>query len=136
MNLLLDTHIWVWALTEPERLAPRVRAAFSSAGTRLWLSPVSVWEAMILIERGRVRVEGHAGEWIEEALQRQPIEEATLTRAVAIDSRRLATTHRDPVDRFLAATARVFGLTLVTADRELSRMKGLDVLVNREVKQR
>lgn len=136
MNLLLDTHIWLWALTEPERLVPRVKAALSAAGTRVWLSPVSVWEVMFLIERGRLRVEGTAEEWVRHALKQRPVEEATLTTAVAIDSGVLKTAHRDPADRFLAATARVFGLTLVTADPELSRVKGLDVLLNREVKQR
>ena len=43
MKLLLDTHIWLWALLEPERLSPAVRAALQAEGNELWLSPVSVW---------------------------------------------------------------------------------------------
>jgi PIN domain nuclease of toxin-antitoxin system len=52
VNLLLDTHIWLWSLLSPERLTPTVRAALTSGDRRLWLSPRSVWEACLLIERG------------------------------------------------------------------------------------
>ena len=56
MKLLLDTHIWLWALLEPELLAAPVRAALQAPENELWLSPVSVWEATMLAERGRVIV--------------------------------------------------------------------------------
>ena len=130
MNLLLDTHIWLWSLLEPERLTSKVAAALTAEGTRLWLSPLSVWEALILIERKRIQVDLPADRWVREALERAPIEEAAVTREVALASRALATRHRDPVDRFLAATAKVFDLTLVTADQELHRLTGVRTLRN------
>lgn len=130
VNLLLDTHIWLWALLEPERLAPRVHAAMSAEGTRRWLSPLSVWEALLLIERGRVAVDRPGPEWVREALERAPVEDAPLTMEVALASRLLATTHQDPVDRFLAATAQVFDLTLVTSDERLLNLKGISLLSN------
>lgn len=130
MNFLLDTHIWLWSLLEPERLSRRVVGALSARGVRRWLSPLSVWEALLLIERGRLNVDRPAEEWIREALERAPIEEAAVTRDVAFVSRSLTTRHQDPVDRFLAATARVFDLTLVTSDRQLFRLPGVRVLKN------
>jgi PIN domain nuclease of toxin-antitoxin system len=130
MNFLLDTHIWLWSLLEPERLSRRVVAALSARGVRRWLSPLSVWEALLLIERGRLSVDRPADAWIREALERAPIEEAAVTREVAFASRALATRHQDPVDRFLAATAKVFDLTLVTSDRQLFRLSGVHVLKN------
>jgi len=45
VKLLLDTHIWLWALLEPEKLARRVRDALGLGENELWLSPISVWEA-------------------------------------------------------------------------------------------
>ena len=57
MKLLLDTHIWIWSLLEPELLVPGVRAELRSPENELWLSPISIWEAMILLERGRIVVE-------------------------------------------------------------------------------
>jgi PIN domain nuclease of toxin-antitoxin system len=131
VNLLLDTHIWLWSLLEPERLTPKVAAALTADDARLWLSPLSVWEASLLIERTRVQVDAPAERWLREALERAPIEEAPITREVAFASRALKTRHRDPVDRFLAATAQVFDLTLVTADVQLLRIKGVPVLANR-----
>jgi len=131
VNYLLDTHIWLWSLLEPRRLSTSVEGALTAPGARRWLSPLSVWEALLLIERRRLAVDAPAEEWIREALERAPVEEATVTREVAFASRTIATRHRDPIDRFLAATARVFDLTLVTSDRELFRLPGIRVLKNR-----
>lgn len=56
--------------------------------------------------------------------------EAPVTTEVAFAARALTTSHRDPVDRLLAATAQVFELTFVTSHAQLRRIKGLDVLLN------
>jgi len=131
MRLLLDTHIWLWALLEPERLTTEVRAALESPENELWLSPISVWEALLLAERGRLSVPAPAGDWIREMVSTMPRREAPLTHEVAILSRELKLAHQDPADRFLAATARVFDLTLVTADDRLLGSTGFSVLANR-----
>ena len=131
MKLLLDTHIWLWALLEPDRLSASVRAALSSSENELWLSPISVWEATLLAERGRVRVASDAQTWVRQLLDAMPWREATVTNDVAIMSRQLTLSHQDPADRFLAATARVMGLTLVTADERLLGSTEYDVMANR-----
>ncbi len=132
MNLLLDTHIWLWSHSEPERLVKRVSAALSDEGNQLWLSPVSIWEFLLLAERGRVHVQnGLASAWAEAALSRAPMHDAPLSREVALRSRSVKVDHEDPADRFLAATAEVYELTLVTADERLLRGKGFRTLANR-----
>ncbi len=131
MKLLLDTHIWLWALLDPERLSANVRDALQSGENELWLSPVSVWEATLLAERGRVRVTSDAQTWVRQLLDAMPRREAPLTHDVAIMSRQLTLPHQDPADRFLAATARVMGLTLVTADERLLTTTEYDVMANR-----
>ncbi len=136
MNLLLDTHIWLWSMLEPERLSAPVAAALAAEKSRRWLSPLSVWETMLLIERKRLKIDVDAHDWVRQALAAAPVEEAPVTTEVAIASRALATTHRDPVDRFLAATAQVFELTLVTADRELFGLSGVRVLRNTGTRRR
>jgi PIN domain nuclease of toxin-antitoxin system len=130
VNLLLDTHIWLWSLLEPERLARPVATALADPATRRWLSPLSVWEALLLIERGRLVVDMPPEAWLREALSLSPMEEAPVTTEVAFASRALATRHRDPVDRFLVATAQVFDLTLVTADSEIHRVGGVRLMKN------
>lgn len=131
MNLLLDTHIWLWSLLDPERLGPRAARALASAANTLWLSPISAWEAVLLAERGRVAVDDDGAlAWVERALRAVPLREAPLTFDVALESRRVMLPHPDPADRFLAASARVHGLTLVTADERLLRAKVCPTLPN------
>ena len=133
MNLLLDTHIWLWSHAEPERLTKRVSAALADDRNQLWLSPISIWEFRLLAERGRVRVrEGSTPpDWVEAALSRVPMHDEPLSREVAIRSRSVRLEHEDPADRFLAATADVYELTLVTADDRMLRGKGFRTLANR-----
>lgn len=130
MKLLLDTHIWIWALLEPDRLSSPVRAALQSPDNELWLSPISVWEALLLVERGRVKVVGPPVEWVQQMVQQLPRREAPITHDIAVASRQLTLSHQDPADRLLAATARVLGLTLVTADERLLGSTEFDVLAN------
>ena len=131
MKLLLDTHVWIWSVAVPSRLSRRVTSALTSSRNELWLSPVSVWEALALVEKGSLRVRGSAGEWVESALAAPgALRDAPLTREVALQSRRLPMQHQDPADRFIAATALVYGLTLVTADERLLAVPGLATLAN------
>ena len=69
--------------------------------------------------------------WIQDNLSRLSIREAPLTFEVALAISSLNLAHHDPADGFIAATAKVFGLTLVTADEQLSRLPDISVLPNR-----
>lgn len=131
MKLLLDTHIWLWSLLDPERLTPKVRDALKSPDNELWLSPISVWEALMLVDRGRLSVTGDATQWVEDMVRALPRREAPLTYQVAVESRRVPLPHQDPADRFLAATAVVYELTLVTADERLLQSPSITILANR-----
>ena len=130
MKLLLDTHIWLWSVLEPGRLGKRVTRELTSGDNELWLSPISVWEATLLAERGRIAVRDDRTEWIERLLRAAPVREAALTFDVAVQSRTIKLPHPDPADRFLAASAKVHGLTLVTADERLLRAKVCQTLAN------
>lgn len=130
MKLLLDTHIWVFSHLAPDRLSSRVRRALASPQTERWLSPISVWELSLLVERGRLRLRTDTDLWVEQALAVAPMRDAALTRAVALESRRVHLSHEDPADRFLAATAAVYDLTLVTSDERLIAGRGYRHLAN------
>ena len=131
MGLLLDTHIWLWGLLEPERLSGSVKRALASREDDLRLSPVSVWEALLLAERGRVTLEPDPPRWLRSAMSIVPIPEAPMTVDVALASRTVDVEHRNPADRFIVATAKVYGLKLVTADARLLRCRDIEVLPNR-----
>jgi len=131
VKLLLDTHIWVWSLLEPARLTRRVARALEDEENELWLSPISVWELLVLVEKGRLTLDLPVEQWIERAMKAGALKEAPITQEVALETRKVALPHRDPADRFIAATARVFDLTLVTADRNLLALRGLSTLPDR-----
>jgi PIN domain nuclease of toxin-antitoxin system len=131
VRLLLDTHIWLWSLLEPSRLSSRVSRALRAEVSQLWLSPLSIWEFILLVQKGRVVVDMPTDEWISMALGTLPVREAPLTLEAVLEGSRISLPHADPVDRFLAGTARAYQLTLVTADARLIRVKGLHVLANR-----
>lgn len=128
MKLLLDTHIWIWSLHEPERLGQRVARALRNPDNELWLSPVSLWEFLLMVEKGRLIVQGDVDRWIDAAFERAPLNEAPLTYEIVRASRTVSVPHEDPADRFLAATAKVLALTLVTADERLLACKDFRVL--------
>ena len=131
MKLLLDTHIWIWSHIEPERLAPAVATALEAPDNELWLSSISVWEFLLLVERGRVVLKTTPREWLESAWSRAPFHEAPINREVALRSRTVKVPHQDPADRFIAATAELHELTLVTDDEHLLRGRGYAKLANR-----
>ena len=103
-------------------------AELSNTANELWISPVSVWEALTLMQKGRVRVENPFG-WAKRYTEQ--LREAPLTSEIVMAGLALSLPHADPADRFLAATAKVLGLTLVTADRNLLDFSEIATLPNR-----
>ena len=130
MRLLLDTHIWIWSLLDPAKLSRRLSGELESPENELWLSPISAWELLVLIEKGRVEVDKDGVSWVTEVSRASALREAALTHEVAVESRLVDLPHQDPADRFLAATARVYDLTLVTADARLLGCQRIRTLAN------
>lgn len=129
MRLLLDTHIWLWSLNEPQRLGRRVLLELKNPTNELWLSPISTWEALTLSAKGRIQLPQDLALWVAQATA--PLREAPLTHEIALASRQLSPLHNDPADRFLVATAQVLHLTLVTADANLLGLGDISTLANR-----
>jgi PIN domain nuclease of toxin-antitoxin system len=131
MKLLLDTHIWIWSVLEPTRLAKRIARAIDNAENQLWLSPISVWELLMLTQKGRVQLNEDAVSWARRTIEVLQLHEAPLTFEVALETSTLSLAHSDPSDRLIAASAKVFDLTLVTADEKLIAAPGIKTLPNR-----
>ncbi|MFI5239172.1 MAG: type II toxin-antitoxin system VapC family toxin [Gemmatimonadales bacterium] len=130
MQLLLDTHIWIWSVSAPENLSPKVRKALESPENVLWLSPISVWEATLLFQRGRLLSDSNPDDAVREMLRVVPQRIAAFTYEVAIASCTLDRAHRDPADRFLAARPKIHELTLVTAETRLLASREYATLEN------
>jgi PIN domain nuclease of toxin-antitoxin system len=128
LKLLLDTHIWLWSLLDTARLGRRVRQELRNPANELWLSPISTWEALTLNAKGKIRLHGKLEEWVADSTAL--LKEAPLTHEIAVAAQKLPL-HQDPADRFLAATAQVLKLTLVTADKRLLGLGEIATLANR-----
>jgi len=131
MNLLLDTHILLWGLLDPSKLTDVVAKELERPANELWISPISTWEIMILAEKRKVILDSYPEAWLRKVFKTIPFKEAPINHEVAIRSRTLRLPHQDPADRFLAATAVVYDLTLVTADERLIESDEYAVLPNR-----
>ena len=128
MRLLLDTHIWLWSLSDPRRLGRRVLVQLKDQTNELWLSPISTYEVLTLHYKRRFEIDGNLQEWLARAIA--GTREAPFTHEIAFRARQMAM-HQDPADRILAATAEVLDLTLVTADERMLGLGTIRTMANR-----
>lgn len=123
--LLLDTHVWIWAL---ENIAAKLsRAAVdeieqAAEDGRIAISPISVWEVGMLEVRQRITLSRTIHEWVTDALSVPGTRYVDVSPTIALESTRLpGKLHGDPADRILIATARELSATLVTCDARIVR---------------
>jgi PIN domain nuclease of toxin-antitoxin system len=132
-KLLLDTHILLWSLLEPKRLSDKVTLELENPSNEVWISPITTWEIIILAEKGRVDLNDEPIAWMQNVLNSVPFKQAAVNHEVAMQSRLIKLPHQDPADRFIAASAAVYDLILVTADKYLIKAaKSYAVLPNHQ----
>jgi PIN domain nuclease of toxin-antitoxin system len=117
LRLLLDTHVVVWALSTPERLSERSRKAIEAAENEVFVSVVSPWELAIKGPRQGL----HPPADLDLQLSRRRFELLPVQLRHTEPIKSMPPHHRDPFDRMLVAQAIIDGLTIVTADRKLTK---------------
>jgi PIN domain nuclease of toxin-antitoxin system len=130
VKLLLDTHIWIWSEIEPRKLGRATKRHLETPGNELYLSPISIWEASYIEQRGQWRAKRGFSEWLAAVIADRTYLEAPLTFEVGREAAGIRLPQSEPGDVFLAATARVYDLTLVTADPQLLACSWLKTLPN------
>ena len=128
MRLLLDTHIILWSSAKPDNLTQGIKDELENDSNELWFSPISIWEIILLAEKRRIAIGSDIVKAVRDILHTIPMKEAAINSEVAIQSRNINLPHQDPADRFLAATAAVYELTLVTADARIIDANAVPVL--------
>lgn len=115
MHLLLDTHLLLWAASEPERLSPQAVAWIESSENQLWFSAASIWEVAIKAGLGRTdfRVDPHL---LRRGLKENGYDELTISAQHAASVSHLPDIHKDPFDRMLVAQSEHEGFMLLTVD--------------------
>lgn len=127
-QLILDTHVALWALTEPDRLSTRARGALTDPSFELLCSVVTPWELSMKHRRGRLDGAGPLLAAFPEHLGRLGAFDLPISTRHALLAGRLEWGHRDPFDRMLAAQSILEGVPLVTSDRVFSTLPGVNVL--------
>ena len=120
MRCLLDTHVWLWMLTAPERIGDGATDAIASSGNQLLLSAASSWEIAIKYQLGRLPLPEPPESYVPSRMRLTGVESLPVTHSHALRVASLPPHHRDPFDRLLIAQAQLEGLTFVTADPALA----------------
>jgi PIN domain nuclease of toxin-antitoxin system len=127
--IVLDTHAWLWWVSDPARLSKPVTAAIEDEGS-VGVSAVSCWEVVTLAERGRIELDRDSRRWVRAALGLEGVRALPLGPEAAVAAGLLPREGfpGDPADRMIYATARIAGVRLATKDRALRRFDGAGTL--------
>ncbi len=131
MRELLDTHILLWWFEDGKRLSRKQARVLRrrDPSRPLLVSDISLWEVATLLSLGRIRLRLPLRDWLEHATAPPLVQRVGITPAVAADVAALPDhLHRDPADRILISTARVFGAQLVTQDQRIVDASVVDTL--------
>jgi PIN domain nuclease of toxin-antitoxin system len=117
-GILLDTHALLWWQANVDRLSPKATRTIESA-TRILVSPISFWELVMLVEKGRISLDRPTNVWVVDFLATERVALAELTPSVAIGAGELTGFHGDPADRLIVATAKSLRVPLISKDDKI-----------------
>lgn len=127
--IILDTHIWVWWVTQSTRLTQNQQNWIDTYQDRgLGVSIFSCWEVAKLVEKGRITLTIPLEEWIKKALAYPGIQLLPLNVSIVVKATQLKEFHNDPADQIIVATSKVYGHPLLTADQKILNYSGCNTL--------
>ena len=119
MQLLLDTHVFLWAAGDPDQLQTTARTAIEDSANEVLISAGVAWEISIKVALGKLTVPADPTVWFPARVRSFGFRVLDISAAHALAVGGLPSIHRDPFDRIMIAQAQVDGLTFVTRDPEL-----------------
>lgn len=129
--IILDTHILIWWLGEPDKLSKRAEQEIekAQAGGEILASTISIWEICMLVKERRLKFTMNLETWLEK------VEELSFLKFIHVDNKIAVRSvllnnkfHKDPADRIIVATAQVYGCRLITSDKKILRYKEVETI--------
>jgi len=117
MKILLDTHIFIWMATEPERLSTKLAEAIVDPNNSVFLSLVSIWEIQIKVALGKLDLMAELETIIDSQIKSNGVQLLSIDLPHIYALKNLPSHHRDPFDRLLIAQSQIEEMTLATVDR-------------------
>ena len=118
--IVLDTHAWIWWVSDPAKLSQKAHAAITDA-TTIGICPISCWEIATKVTQGKLTLDREIRVWMQQALARPGVTLVALSADIAITAGQLGQHgfHGDPADRLIVSSALQHGAELVTKDRNI-----------------
>jgi PIN domain nuclease of toxin-antitoxin system len=128
-DYLLDTHVWIWSQSDPVKIGTYASNRICAPEARLFVSTISTLEIARLISIGTIELKVPLNTWIRKTLDALRCDAIEISHQIAMGAYALpGTFHKDPADRIIAATAKIFGLTVITADQRLLSYRNVKTL--------
>ena len=121
MKAFLDTHAFLWMVTDDKRLSRRARAVIADRSNELFLSAAGAWELVLKAQAGKLELEGGAVVFLRQELAANAISLLPIDLPHVVQLAELPPLHHDPFDRLLIAQAQVEELPVLTADRAIKK---------------
>ena len=121
MKILLDTQIFLWAITGDKRLSKAQSAAYLDQTNDLYLSVASIWEMLIKYELGKLPLPSPAADYILRQMETNRIAMLAIRAGHLVELEKLPPYHGDPFDRMLVAQARSEGIPILSADKVIRK---------------
>jgi PIN domain nuclease of toxin-antitoxin system len=121
VRYLLDTHVWLWLQTQPERVSDDVRDRLGDGSAQLLLSAASSWEIAIKHALGKLPLPEPPKTYVPSRMRHDSVDGLPVTHAHALHVATLPPHHGDPFDRLLVAQSQLEDVPLVTADPNITR---------------
>ena len=123
MKYLLDTHAFLWFVSDDSRLSPRARSIIKDRNKEVYFSAASAWEMSIKIRLGRLTIEEELEPFIVKQLAENNFSTLSITVLHSLYTSKLPEIHKDPFDRMIIAQSRLENMSLISKDKNIKKYK-------------
>jgi len=123
MKYLLDTHAFLWFVSDDSRLSPRARSIIKDRNQEVYFSAASAWEMSIKIRLGRLTIEEELEPFIVKQLAENNFSTLSITVLHSLYTSKLPEIHKDPFDRMIIAQSKLENMSLISKDKNIKKYK-------------